>query len=120
MMKTTVLAICMVFIASVAYAVDVSQIVFTITSTAVTSTPNLRITPMAPTMVKDTSKTPLQTFVWRAGLTTNYYLTKSQTVTLGTAIGAWIQVDQETQIRINSESAYMKILSGVDTFISFE
>jgi hypothetical protein len=119
-MKTAILAICMVMVATIAGAVDVSTIVFTITSSAKTSTANLRITPMAQTMAKDTSKTPLQTFVWRAGLTANYFLTKTKTYTLGTAIGAWVQVDQTTNISVNSESSYMVLPAGYDGFISFE
>lgn len=119
-MKTVVLAICIVFMAAIAGAVDVSTIVFTITSSAKTSTANLRITPMSATMAKDTSRTTFQTFVWRAGLTTNYYLTKSQSVSLGTAVGAWIQVDQATNITVNAESAYMTLPSGFSDFILFE
>jgi hypothetical protein len=119
-MKTTILAISMVLVTSLAWAVDVSTVVFTITSSAKTSTANLRITPMSQTMAKDTSKTPLQTFVWRAAMTANYFLTKTKSYTLGTAIGAWIQVDQATNISVNSESPYMTLPAGYDGFISFE
>lgn len=119
-MKATILAICMVMFATVAGAVDVTQIVFTITSSAATGTPNLRITPMALPLLKDYSKVPIQSVVWRAGKTVNYYLTKSQTVSIGTNMGLWIQADQDTSMAVNSETATMKIYSGLDQFLIFE
>ena len=119
-MKTTVLAICMVLMASFAGAVDVTQIIFDGYSVAVPSAANIRITPLSATMLKDTSKTVIQTFVWRAGLTENFTATKTKTYTLGTAIGAWIQVDQATHLRLNSESAYMVLPSGFSDVILFE
>jgi len=119
-MKGLILAICMALMASAAGAVEVTQIVFTIASSAVPSAANIRITPVSATLLKDTSKTVIQAFVWRAGLTENFSVTKSKTYTLGTAIGAWIQVDQATNIKVNSESAYMTLPNGFNDVIFFE
>lgn len=117
-MKTAVLTICMVLFAASALATDISQIVFDGFST--TTSDNIRITPMDETMLKDTSKTPMQSFVWRSGKTENFTVTKSKTYALAASvIGAWIQVDQATHLRVNSESAYMLLPSGFNDVILF-
>lgn len=113
MKKLIVLAAMFVF-ASPCFAVDVSQIVFGITSSAKTSTANLRIIPMKQKMV-NASGTSMQVFTLDGTAFQSYFLTKSTTVTpLNTWGAIMIQTDQDTNLCINSDSTNcLKIYSGV-------
>lgn len=113
MKKMIVLAAIFAF-ASPCLAVDVSQIVFGITSSAKTSTANLRIIPMKQKMV-NASGTSMQVFTLDGTAFQSYFLTKSTTVTpLNTWGAIMIQTDQDTNLCINSDSTNcLKIYSGV-------
>jgi hypothetical protein len=123
-MKRTLLAVILFALASCeAYAANlVSQAVFTITSSAKTSTPNLRVVPMTPKTIGRASdgQEIIQSFLWQPNQTQNLYLTKSKTIDLSMALCAWIQVDQATTIKVNSESAYMTLPSGFNADICFK
>ena len=120
-MKTIILALCVLLPASLAGAVDVTQAVFSITSTAATATPNLRIMKMATRqIVISQNQQPIQSIVWRAGAVTDYFLTKSQTVDLTDVLAIWVQTSQDTSIKVNSESSYMTIFSGTDKVLVFK
>ena len=109
--------------ASVLHAASyVTQAVFSITSSTKTTTANLRVTPMGP---KVAPRAPeggeiIQTFLWQANRTQNLFLTKSTTVPLTDALCAWVQVDQDTKVAVNSESAYMILYSGMDRVVCFK
>lgn len=113
MKKIIVLAVILAF-ASPCFALDVSQIVFSITSSATTSTPNLRIAPMKQKLV-NASGTSVQAFTLDGSPFQSYFLTKSTTVTpLNTWAAIMIQTDQDTSLCINSDSTNcLKIYSGV-------
>jgi len=114
-MKSTILAVCLLLIASIAGATNVTQAVFSMTSSAATSTPNLRIVKMLTRQVQiSQNQQPIQSIVWRAGAVTDYFLTKSQTVDLTDVLSIWVQVDQNTNVKVNSETAYMVLTSGTD------
>ena len=120
-MKRIILAVCFLLMASIAGATDVTQAVFAITSTAITSTANLRIIKMATRQIQMSQNIqPIQSIVWRAGAITDYFLTKSQAVDLTDVLAIWVQVDQNTKITVNSETAYMIIPSGTDKIIVFK
>lgn len=91
----------------------VTQAVFGITSSATTSTPNLRVQPMGPkSMVRDDDRNTMQTYVRQANTTQNLYLTKTKTVDLSSALCLYIEVDQDTKMYLNSETAYILLPSG--------
>lgn len=109
-MKAIVLAICMGFFATVSGAVEISQIVFTIPTSAATSAANLRITPMIGKLANWNA--PVQSFVLDGTPTVNYFLTKTKTYTITKEGAYWIQVDQDTKLYKNSETTYMLLPSG--------
>lgn len=113
-MKTALTLVVLVLMSSVAHAVDVTRAVFSITSSAITSAPNLRVQPMTPKLVGRSSDGGeiLQTFLRQAGTTQNLYLTKSQTVSLSGALCLYIEVDQDTKMYLNSETTYILLPSG--------
>lgn len=113
MKKLVTMAMILTF-ASTCFAVDVSQIVFGITSSAKTSTANLRIVPMKQKMV-NASGTSMQVFTLDGTAFQSYFLTKSTTITpLNTWGAIMIQTDQDTNLCINSDSTNcIKVYSGV-------
>lgn len=119
----TLICIALLLISTSAFAANfITQAVFSISSSAVSGTPNLRVVPMTP---KQLARTPdntdvMQNFQWQANKTVNYYLTKSQTVDLSLALCLWVQVDQATFIKVNSESAYMILPSGYNNSLCFK
>lgn len=113
--------------ASASAANFVTQAVFSITSSAVTATSNLRVTPMTPkTIGRDDNAFGLQWFQWQANQTRNLFLTggvtsgHSQTVSLADALCAWVQVDQATRVKVNSETPYMILPSGYNGTVCFK
>jgi len=100
-------------------ALSVTQAVFSITSSASTSTANLRVAPMDMKLGKDGNLNLMQTYVLQAGVTQNMFLTKSQTVSLN-SLCVLIQVDQDTKMKINSETAFLTVYSGADTIRCFK
>jgi hypothetical protein len=97
---------------------DVTSLVFSITSSAATSTPNLRVTVMKRVLRKDDNIVPIQGFALESGATYNYYLTKSTTFTVtADYIATQIGVDQATKMAVNTDTAY-KVLpkDSVSTF----
>lgn len=114
-MKRIALILLMSVWASSALALEVTSLVFSITSTAATSTPNLRIMPMKQKMV-NLSGTPAQVFVLDDSAILNYYLTKNQSVTIDQAWGALlIQTEQDTLMKKNAATTSIEIHSGVDS-----
>lgn len=112
-MKTFFIAVIIMAATTVNAANFVTQAIFTQTSSAATATPNLRIQPMAPkSIARDNNAQMLQTFVRQANLTQNLYLTKAKTVDLSMALCLYIEVDQDTKMYLNSESAYIILPSG--------
>jgi hypothetical protein len=113
-----------VFILSIAIpsiaATSVTQAVFSIATTAVTATSNLRVAPMDMRLAKDSNNNLMQTYVLTAGTTQNLFLTKSTTVSLAGALCLLIQADQDTLMKLNSESVFMKVYSGSDTIRCFK
>jgi len=94
-------------------AADVTSLVFSQTSSAKTSTPNLRVTVMKRVLRKDDNIIPIQGFALQADTTYNYYLTKNQTFTVtADYIAVQLGVDQDTKLYINSETAYKVIPAG--------
>ena len=94
-------------------------ITFTQTSSAKSSTPNLRIGLMrGPLPVAPGTSASMQTATVDA--IQNYYLTKTKTLNVGspTAYGYMIiQVDQDTKMYIDSDATnYMTIPSGTSNF----
>jgi len=122
-MKKAMIAAILI-LASAAYAnaaVYVTQAVFSIASSAKTSTSNLRITPMTPkTVARDDNNFGLQWFHWQANHTQNLFLTKDTTVPLADALCVWVQVDQATQVKVNSETPYMILPSGYNGTVCFK
>jgi hypothetical protein len=110
---TTVLTCSPVFAANF-----VSQVVFTSASSA---SNKLRATPMRGKVIaKDEDKNVLQTFVWQANQTSNITYTKSYTFPLTQVLCLWIQVDQDTQATVNSETAYMLFPAGFNSEVCFK
>lgn len=100
-------------VASTSFASDVTQLVFAQTSSAVTSTANLRITVMNKMRKDPYRKMEMQSFKLEPLATYNYFMTKSITFPVTDAMTAiQIEVDQDTTMKINSESAFKKILSA--------
>jgi len=96
-----------------ASAADVTQLVFSQASSAKTSTPNLRITVMKQMRRDPYRNTEMQGFALEAGSTYNYYLTKSTTFPITALYTALqIEVDADTSMKVNSETAYKKLLGG--------
>ena len=135
-MKSILAAILILAIATVATAtvataggnpsVLVTQAIFSITSSAKTSTANLRIVSMTPkTIGVDNNSDLFQQFMWQAGQAQNLFLTGNAThghvqeVDLSRTLCAWIQVDQATNIAVNGESPYMVLPSGYNNVVCF-
>lgn len=96
-----------------AKAADVSQIVFTCTSTAKPGQPNLRIK-VSDNLRAGGNSVPVQALPLSSGSVYNYYLTKSITFPVtDKMVMIEIQADQDTWYTINSETAKMQILAGV-------
>lgn len=94
-------------------AADVTSLVFSQTSSAKTSTPNLRVTVMKRVLRKDDNIIPIQGFALQENATFNYYLTKNQTFTVtADYIAVQLGVDQDTKLYVNSETAYKVIPAG--------
>ena len=104
----------------------VSQAVFNVASSATSK--QLRITPMRGKVIaKDDDRNTLQTFVWQANQTQNLTFVsagvagyQSITFPLSTVLCAWIQVDQDTRVAVNSESAYMLLPAGFSSDVCFK
>lgn len=113
-MKRVLLSLLFLSLAASASAANyVSQAVFSITSSAKTTNTNLRVQPMGPkTIGRDENSQMLQTFLRQAGTTQNLFLTKSTTVDLSTALCLYIEVDQQTKMYLNSETAYITLPAG--------
>jgi len=119
-MKTLITILCLMFTVP-AFAVDVTQAVFSITSSAATSTANLRIVPMDSRFLsKDKDGHVMQTMSWEAGKLQNLFLTKNTTVDMTNVLCVWVQTDQDTNIKLNTESVTLKIYSRVDQTICFK
>lgn len=119
-MKTLIITAIMMSIAvSSLAATSITQAVFSITSSAVTSAPNLRVVPMDMKLAKDGNYQYMQTFTTSAGMTQNLFLTKDTTVPLS-GLCLFVQVDQDTKMKLNSETAYTLVYSGVDTIRCFK
>lgn len=119
-MKTLLTAIIIAALAVPAFAVDPTQLVFSITSSAATATANLRIAPMNKFLAKDGDSVRMQTFAWEVGKLENYFLTKTQTVSIVNQKCVWIQADQDTSVKLNSESVFMTIYASTDKVICFK
>lgn len=119
-MKTLLTAIILIVFALPAYAVDPTQLVFSITSSAATSTANLRVIPMGKFLPRDGDNIRMQTFAWEVGKLANYFLTKSQTVDITNQKCVWVQVDQGTTVKLNSETAFMTLYADTDKILCFK
>lgn len=108
---TTLITLLFVLIASTTFA-DTTSFTFSITSSATTATPNLRIGKMKPPMTN--GNLPMQAYVWDE--TENYYVTKSTAVSydgLNTKV-LNIQTDQDTKVYKGTDlTNYILIYSGV-------
>lgn len=94
-------------------AAEVTQLVFGQASSAKTSTENVRVTVMTRLLRKDDNIIPIQGFALQAGSTYNYFLTKSTTFPVtADFIAVQIEVDQDTTLKVNSETTSKKILAG--------
>lgn len=112
--KIIFMALAILLAAVQADAFNPASITFGITSTAATSTPNLRVAVMTGQLAKD-GNVPVQAFTVPASQA-NYYLTKSKVYTISNyTTGIWIQVDQDTKMYTGSDlTNYMLLKSGVD------
>lgn len=93
-------------------------ITFSITSSAKTSTPNLRIAVMKPVLVQ--APVAVQSFV--VDSIENYYLTKSTTLTYNTLNARIFEIDadQDTKYFIGSDlTNYMVLYSQIPKIITF-
>jgi hypothetical protein len=113
-MKRILLALVILALAAPAGAVNfVTNITFSIASSASTANTNLRVSPMQQkTIYRDDNATALQTYVHYANSVANYFLTKNQVVPVGNALCIWVEVDQDTKMYLNSETAYLLLPSG--------
>jgi hypothetical protein len=110
MRKVIVFVLVSLMLATVSYAREVSQLVFSQASSAVTSTPNLRIQVTPSTLARDKNEVPLQGSVLAPSMTYNYYLTKSIAFPItDSMVAVDVDVDQDTKMQINSETAYWLI-----------
>ena len=115
-------ALAVMTVCTAAHAVNyITSAVFSVTSTATTSTANLRVAPMTPkTIGRDENASQLQTYMLQANQVQNLFLTKNQTVDLSSALCLWVQVDQDTKMKVNAETAYMILPSGHSGTICFK
>ena len=97
-----------------AYAVDPTSITFTITSSAVSSTANLRIATM-PKKLANWSGRDVQSFALEAPIT-NYFITKSVTYAIPSGTGAiMVQADQDTKMYLNTDyTNFIKIYADTN------
>ena len=104
----------LVLMAAPAFAVEVTQLVFTQTSSAVTATPNLRIMPMKPKLTNMNGPFA-QGFAMDDSTTLNIYLTKSYTLPITSSAGAlWMQTSNDVNVKKNSQTGYMTIYADTD------
>ena len=117
MKKLAFIAMSLMLFATPSLAREVTQLVFDQLSSAVTSTPNLRIQVTPATVTRDRNSVPVVGPTLAPGTTYNYYLTKSITFPVtDSMIAIEIQSDSDITMKVNSESAYMKIFG--DTPVS--
>lgn len=105
----------LILIATTAFA-DTTAFTFSITSSASTATPNIRIAKMKPPMTN--GNLPIQSFVWDE--TENYFLTKSTAVSYNgmNTKALLIQADQDTKFYRGTDlTNYILIYSGVPTTV---
>ena len=109
MIKFAIVLSIMLFATNV-FAREVTQIVFEQLSSAVTSAPNLRIQVTPATVTRDRNSVPVVGSTIAPGMTYNYYLTKSVTFPVtDSMIAIEVQSDSDITMKVNSESAYMKV-----------
>ena len=116
-------ALAVLTVCTAAHAANyITSAVFSITSSAATSTPNLRVAPMGPKVAPRATdgNEIIQTYLWQANQTQNLYLTKNKTVDLSSALCFWVQVDQDTKVKANAETVYMILPSGYNDVICFK
>lgn len=111
-MKKIMITLLLVMFVTPVFAFDVSSITFSITSSAKTSAPNLRIGINKGAMATDGS-TPMQSMTVPRSV--NYFLTKTTAHTFAAGTSAIeIQVDQDTKMYTGSDlTNYILIYSGV-------
>jgi hypothetical protein len=105
----TLITLSILLITSIAFATD-TTLVFTMTSSAATATPNLRISLMKRVMVQ--APIAVQSFV--RDETVNYYLTKTKTVTYSgiNYLGAVIEAPQDTKVYRNGDLTNYMLLQA--------
>jgi hypothetical protein len=120
-MRIVLFIIGLLFISVSAFAVSPTSAVFSITSTNITSTANVRVTKMVGrTLSHDTKTDAIQSFVWRKSMTSNYFLTKETVYDLTGVFAIWVQVDQATHIKLDSETDYMILPNNFNGPLYFE
>jgi hypothetical protein len=121
MIKALLLLAALALPASVVSAQTIDQIVFKITSSAKSATPNLRLGKQGSVMSRDSLSrdSNVQSIQGHVSQTfSNYYLTKSTTVDTSSSISILVQVDQTTSYYINSDSTnYLTIQANTPTVI---
>lgn len=118
-MKRLFIILVILAFAAPVFAFDASSITFSITSSAKSSAPNLRIGVMKGTLAKD-GNVAMQGM--KLPRPVNYYLTKSTTHTFTSGTKAIeIQVDQDTKMYTGTDlTNYMLIYSGAPRVYTIE
>ena len=84
-------------------AATITQVVFSITSSAQTATPNLRVAKQSKRLTREAVSAGNVIQGPAPSSFEDYYLTKSQTVSLVDVVWFEVQVDQDTKMYLNSD-----------------